>query len=327
MPGHDGPLKARARALPEPARAMVFYPWALSTGRWPARWSGVVQRARTRHPSTFDEKLLYKMARDRRPILTVHSDKLRVREYAAARIGPEHLTPLLAQAATGGGIDWASLPREFACKVNHASGGVIVVSTRIDARRTLPRPADRPGWAHLAVHPDASDATAIAELCDYWLGRGYGWTVGAYREWGYRDVPRRILVEELVPSAAVLPREVKVYCLNGVPRCVWFVQRGGDFTSADDELFLEGEWGAAAHRSGMSTDQWRRLLEMCTALAAGTDQVRVDWLLMPDGSPRLGELTSYSQGAGNDWGCHATLSAEQVDRWLSLRWQVPGHYA
>ncbi len=244
----------------------------------------------------------------------------------AARIGAEHLTPLLAQATTGDQIDWRALPREFACKVNHASGGVIIVCERVDRSRMLPRPSRRPGWAHVAVHPDSADPSGLAGLCDYWLSRGYGWTTGAYREWGYRDVPRRILVEALVPSSQPLPREVKVYCLNGLPRCAWFVQRGVDFHSSDDELYLETEWQAAADRSGLDPGQWQRVLDMSATLSAETDQLRVDWLLMPDGTPRFGELTSYSQGGRNDWGCHAALPADAVDRWLAMRWQVPERY-
>jgi hypothetical protein len=47
-----------------------------------------------KNPTTFNEKVTYKILYDRRPILTRLADKLQARDYVAERIGQGHLTEL-----------------------------------------------------------------------------------------------------------------------------------------------------------------------------------------------------------------------------------------
>ena len=78
-------------------------------------------------PTTFSEKIIYKMMFDRRPILTRITDKLRAREYVAERIGARYLTELYQVCRSPAEIDWHGLPRRFVIKATHGTAMNIFV--------------------------------------------------------------------------------------------------------------------------------------------------------------------------------------------------------
>ena len=87
------------------------------------------------HPSGFNEKILVKILGDRRPYLTLFSDKLRVREYVQ-RVAPFVALPALYWwSDRADALDVATLPDSFVLKPNHGSGWLRVV----DDRRTVQR--------------------------------------------------------------------------------------------------------------------------------------------------------------------------------------------
>lgn len=322
---HDG-LKQRVEGLPAPLRTPLAYSWLLVHGQWPEPLAGAVDRWRTRGPVTYGEKKLYRMARDRRPILNTYCDKVRAREFAAARIPAECLIPQLAVVARGGGIPWTTLPRQYVVKVNHASGGIIVVSERADPSTELPAAADDIGWVRFLVHPDRADPARIVALCDHWLARGYGWGPRRFLEWGYRDVPRRVVVEQFLDVGHGLPVEVKAYCFDGNPRSFAFVGRDDGFHEVQQGRYFDDEQEQVAARAGMSEQQWARLVEMSAALSQESDMLRVDWFVTAEGNPVFNELTPYPGGAKRTVDGHATLSPAQADAILSSYWQVRPHY-
>ena len=63
------------------------------------------------HPRTLSEKLQWRILYDRRPLLQVTCDKVAVREYVAARVGPQHLIPLLGVFADPADIPWGRTSR------------------------------------------------------------------------------------------------------------------------------------------------------------------------------------------------------------------------
>ena len=123
-------------------------------------------------PTTFNEKVAYKILRDRRPILTRLQDKLQARDYVAQRIGAEHLSEVYQVCQSPREIDWPKLPRSFVIKMNHGCGMNIFIAdkSRIDVR-------------------------SIESKLNYWR------TVNWYRfglEWAYRDIRPAIFVEEML---------------------------------------------------------------------------------------------------------------------------------
>ena len=83
---------ALSRRVPFEVRCRLLYLYRRRS--WP-----------TRYPVTFTQKLLWKMVKDRRPLLTTFADKIAVRDYVAHAIGPEVLPQLYAVVADPADLD------------------------------------------------------------------------------------------------------------------------------------------------------------------------------------------------------------------------------
>jgi hypothetical protein len=81
-------------------------------------------------PRTFNEMINHRKLYDRNPAFVVTSDKYAVRDYVAARVGAGYLIPLIAHETNPREIDFASLPRAFAVKLNHGSGLNVLVTDK-----------------------------------------------------------------------------------------------------------------------------------------------------------------------------------------------------
>ena len=71
-----------------------------------------------RHPQTFNEKLCWLSLYYRTPLVTTLRDKYAVRDYVAARVGPEILNELYGHWTSAWDIDFNGLPDSFVLKVN-----------------------------------------------------------------------------------------------------------------------------------------------------------------------------------------------------------------
>lgn len=58
------------------------------------------------------------------------ADKIKVKEYVGARIGYDHLIPLLGAWNSFDEIDFEALPDQFVLKCNHDSGSVLIVKDK-----------------------------------------------------------------------------------------------------------------------------------------------------------------------------------------------------
>src|SRR5262249_9227357 len=145
------------------------------------------------------------MAYDRRPHLTMNADKVSVRDFVAGRVGAEYLTAGCGVYGRGTDIEWAQLPRQVAVKASHGCRAIVLVWDGA-ARGAFPAQRQRARWDAAVVHPADLVRPAMSRLCDGWLRLRYEYGPGRLPEWGYRDVPPRILVEELlVTEEGLLP--------------------------------------------------------------------------------------------------------------------------
>ncbi|HTZ07641.1 MAG TPA: ATP-grasp fold amidoligase family protein [Acidimicrobiales bacterium] len=248
-------------------------------------------------PTTFEQKLLWKMVHDRRPLLTTFADKVAVREYVAERIGPEVLTELYAVVEDPGTLDPTALPREFVVKPNHGSSMVwIVADWGPDTPRVAENTAVVPG-NQVTTNRDSLDWDQLVATCRRWLRTDYS---DGSREWAYRNIPRKILVEELLGGASGIPADYKFFVCNGVARRVEVhVDRFDDHSVC----FFDRDWSQVeADIDFPITDPpppspatLDAMLAMAEALGQDTDFVRVD-LYDLAGRIVFGELTSYPGG-------------------------------
>jgi hypothetical protein len=258
------------------------------------------RRARgLRTPVTFNDKVRRKMAFDRNPVLRTFQDRVDVRDYVAATIGPEHLTRMYDVAHDPGSIAWDRLPAEYVAKVNHACKGMILVARSADPARELPvsPPAD---WLRYRIHPDRADHGRMIGMLRRWLAMEY-----SEGEWAYRGLDRRVLVEELLRDPQGLPpRDYKFYVFNGRCRAVlvdqWTDAESFQITALD--LFTP-DWQHLPVRVLVPNAQVPpapppRLAEMIALaeeLARPVDMLRVDLYAVGDRIV-VGELTNYPGG-------------------------------
>ncbi|MDF2823732.1 MAG: hypothetical protein K0R68_1140 [Mycobacterium sp.] len=291
--------------------------------RWRER-SRLVRVARlwrTRDPRTFREKVRYKMLRDRRQLVVTFADKAAVRDYVADLIGPQYLPQAYAVVDNPDELIDLSLPQAYVVKPTHGSGTAIVVSAAAPPQARLPT---EPGsWVYSHVRPAAAGREDVIRIAHGWLTQLYG--QGPNREWVYGQMPRRVIIEEMLQGAdGAVPDDYKFFVYHG--RCVFVQVDSGRFGRRTQDFF-HPDW---RHLPLSGGPPWAdpepapppHLAEMVTLaekLGAETDFVRVD-LYDVDGRVVFGELTSFP--AGGD----SPFDPDSFDEEFGRPWTVPRRY-
>jgi hypothetical protein len=86
-------------------------------------------------PKTFNEKLSLRLAIDRRPLLVTLSDKIKMREYSAAKVGPQFLSKIYWVDKNASAMPFDDLPKAFVIKATHGSGFVRIVTNKSTINR------------------------------------------------------------------------------------------------------------------------------------------------------------------------------------------------
>jgi hypothetical protein len=141
-------------------------------------------------PRTFNEWVTRRKALERRPLLTQFSDKYRVRDYVAQRAGSQLLTQLYWVTRDPGDIPFDSLPHRFVVKPTHGSG-----------------------WIRLVRDREQLDRAELIGQCRRWLAMDF---YRQRREWPYKHVTPRILIEEFIADDSGEPAtDYKFYVFGG----------------------------------------------------------------------------------------------------------------
>ena len=266
-----------------------------------AALAAIRSEAALRTPVTFAERVRYRMAHDRRPLLRTLTDKVAARDHIAAIVGPGMTAPLLAVADHPSELDRSALPREHVLKVAHGSGGSIMVTEDAPRGTVLPDPAALRTWRRFRVHPDDVDVARVDALLARWLAWDYAWrpTKPLVHQWAYEGLPRRIVAEELLRDASGgLPDDLKLYTVDGEIELIAHERVGPD--GVRRTTGFTSDWSRPAGAAAAEVDVPRPVnldaaLELARRLGAGLDMVRVDLYDLGD---RLvvGELTVYPMG-------------------------------
>ncbi|HYM70218.1 MAG TPA: ATP-grasp fold amidoligase family protein [bacterium] len=227
-------------------------------------------------PKTFNERVLHRMLFDRRPILTQLQDKYAVRDYVRERLGEGVLPKLYWVTKHPSDIPFDDLPRAFVVKPTHASA-----------------------WYRLVSDKAALDRQALIERCEFWLTQNY---YLVEREWVYKHIEPRILVEEYVnDGTGPDPVRYKIFVFHGNARIIEVgvgtpgQARCGFYGRSWDKLpaffpgwrEIDGELARPKHLADM--------LAYAETLAGGLDFIRVD-LYDTDAKVYFGELTTCPGG-------------------------------
>ncbi len=120
-----------------------------------------------------------------------------------------------------------------------------------------------------------------------------------FREWPYKDVPRKIIAEEYVESEDGDLRDYKFFCFNGEPRFLKvdfgrFVEHHANYYDMEWNLmpFEETDVRRVAEHREIQPGNFKKMVEFARKLSQGHKFLRVD-LYNVNGKIYFGELTFY----------------------------------
>lgn len=238
-------------------------------------------------PKTFNEKLQWLKLHDRDPEYTTMVDKAAAKGYAAGKIGQEHIIPTLGIYNTFEEIKFDALPAKFVLKCTHDSGGLYICngSAPFDKRKAK-------------------------RIINHYLRRDY---YSQWREWPYKDVPKRIIAEEYIDSCGNDLTDYKIHCFNGEPKLILvcsdrFSESGltEDFYSEKwERLELKRPGVPRAKKAAERPAQLEEMLGLARVLSKDIPFVRIDFYIV-NGSVLFSEFTLYPASG---------LTAFEPDEW------------
>lgn len=249
-------------------------------------------------PRRFTEKIQWRKIFDFNPVFPVLCDKLAVRDYIAARVGTEHVIPLL-WSGTPEDIPFDRVAPPYFLKSTHSSGQVVMID-----RGEVP------------------DKAAIRARAERWLAIDHG---AAYDEPGYGPVPPRLMIEETVTTPdGARPDEIRLFVFDGRVAVIntVFVENGkirnGAFHTRDWTR-LSWHFTRTSDRDFPRPIRLDEMIALAERLGEGLDHVRVD---VYDCGDRfwVGELTLYS------WSGYSRFNPDEADLELGAHWRtrMPG---
>lgn len=247
-----------------------------------------------RRPSTFTEKLLWRILRDRREILRRTCDKLWMKDFGESR-------GVSSPQTYWHGVDPIKLAE---------------ASHKFEGRWVL-KPNHLSGPVHFHEGPISPEK--VAAVTDGWLSARHAPELG---EWATRFAEPCLLAEELLAAedGMQIP-DYKFFVFDGRPEVAQLIaDRFGDsshtyyWLPSWERINVEGNRPPAAPVE--APKELPGLLEAAASLGQGWDFMRVD-LYASNGQVWLGELTPYPASA------RFSFSPAAFDQWLGDQWALP----
>lgn len=230
------------------------------------------KRLNLKNPKTFNEKINWLKLYDRNPFYTKLVDKYEVKSYVEDVIGKEHIIRTLGLYNRFDDIPFDSLPNRFVIKCTHDSGGLVIVENKEE----------------LDMFSAKAKITKSLENNYYYHGR----------EWPYKNVKPRIIVEEYMADGADELTDYKVMCFNGVAKIIFTcTERFGDGLKV---TFFDTDWNRlpftrhypSSKKKIEKPKKLKEMLRLSEKLSSGIPFVRVDWYEI-GGELFFGEYTFY----------------------------------
>ena len=263
----DSIVKNFLRFLPDKLYLSLRYRCIM--GRW-IDW---------KHPQTFTEKIQWLKVFNRRPEFITMVDKYAVKEYVANIIGPDYIIPTIGVWNNPSEINWDSLPNQFVLKTTHGGGSCGVVICK--DKNTLNRENTIAKLSESLKH-------------DIYIG---------FREWPYRDVPRRIIAEQYIeqPNLELCTdlSDYKFFCFNGEPKVFKidfnrFNNHKTNYFDIDGNLlpFGEADYPPILDINIEVPQNLPEMVELARKIAVGLPFARID-LYNTNGKILFGEITLF----------------------------------
>ena len=229
-------------------------------------------------PVGFNEKIQWLKLHDHREIYHRMVDKSTAKECAEAMIGPGHTLRTYGVWDRPADIDWDALPDQFVLKLTAGGGGRSVCICRDKAafdRKAAVRRLQKD------YHRD--------------LYRRYG-------EWAYKDIPQRVIAEELLVSDGpyATPSDYKFWCFGGKVHYIMVGCGRYEDGAAPSFHFLDTDWNPLPFwkkypptgPTPPRPPQLAEMIAMAERLSRDIHFLRVD-LYNEGGKVWFGEFTFY----------------------------------
>ena len=227
------------------------------------------------NPKTYNEKLQWLKLHDRQPEYTQMVDKAGAKEYVAERIGENYIIPTIGVWDRPEDIPWSELPDQFVAKVTHDSGGIVICKDKKEL-----------------------DISATIDKLSKGLKKDY---YAVSREWPYKNVKRRIIVEKyMVDESGYELKDYKFFCFNGEPKMLFIATDRANPIEETKFDFFDMDFNhlpfTNGHEHAKTTPTkpkgFDRMVEIARKLSAGIPHVRVD-LYDINGHIYFGEFTFF----------------------------------
>ncbi len=230
------------------------------------------------NPKTFNEKLQWLKVYDRKDIYTTMVDKYEAKKYVASIIGDEYIIPTIGVYDSFNEIDFDKLPEKFVIKCTHDSGGLVIVKDK-----------------------SKMDYNSVKKKIDECLNRNYYYL---YREWPYKNVKPRIIVEELMEDKNCSSlTDYKFFCFNGEPKLMYMAVGLDDHKTASMSFYdMNFKLTDCKRKDYKYIDyipkkpkEFDQMINFSKLLSKDIPHLRVDWYEI-DGKLYFGELTFTTNG-------------------------------
>lgn len=271
-----------------PDKQMIKLQYKIKTGR----------KLNLEDPQRYSEKLQWYKLYYRDPLMTKCADKYGVREYVKSK-GLEYiLNELYAVYNQVEEINFNELPDKFAMKTTNGSGTNILCK----------------GKSNLSLDK-------IRKCLNDWMKRDF---FAAGREWAYKDIVPKIIVEEYLEDKENLYdglNDYKFLCFNGEAK---YIILDVDRYSDHKRNFYDTNWrhiNVSSDRSNFGDcvpkpEGLDEMLQVANILAKDFPFVRVD-LYWVNGKVYFGELTFYP------WTGYVTFEPDEFDYILGEDFILP----
>ena len=247
-------------------------------------WLRFNKKINLKTPETFNEKLLWLTLYDRRAIQNTIVDKAEAKDYIrkkleAASISANCIIPTIGVFDKFDEIDFSVLPSKFVMKTTHDSGGVVIC----DDKNSLNIPA-------------------VKASIEKKLNCNYYWYS---REWAYKDVKPRIIIEKKIDSLGTVPDDYKIFCFDGKAKywCLCSNRDKGNSQITFDYYDMTGHLlpFMAVHKNSNRGDVklpecWAEMVRCAEILSQEFPHLRVDFYVDSRSVFYIGELTLTHAG-------------------------------
>ncbi len=226
-------------------------------------------------PKTICEKIQWLKLYNRKPEYHRMVDKYTAKEFAAERVGAEHVIPAYGVWDRVEDIDFAALPEQFVLKCSHDSGGLVVCRDK----------------SQLDVAAAKAKLKQRLEHRFYYHGR----------EWPYKNVKPRILAEKYMEDTTSQElKDYKFFCFDGEPK--FALVASGRFAEGGPWFdYFDMDWNhlplrrpATPQSTGeiIPPENYGLMQELARKIAKDKPFVRADFYEV-DGKVYFGEITFF----------------------------------